>query len=182
MWALPQWRSRNSRWWIIFPRVVEIQLENVNKTTSSCPVAFLCFLEAMRHSFNPPQCCSHSKKKQPSIIHHQISGDEDSSKLQWVDPPGVSKTDVKHTSTPSKRPMAPPHTFWMPLRISFWYGAWLGKWAKNGPNCWLSGDFLCLGRLGKGERSPSWSSAKQWCTDHSCAALGSGIQDNSTAQ
>lgn len=68
MWALPQWRSRNSRWWIIFPRVVEIQLENVNKTTSSCPVAFLCFLEAMRQSFNPPQRCSHSKKK--TAIHH----------------------------------------------------------------------------------------------------------------
>ena len=64
-----QWRSRNSRWWIIFPRVVEFQLENVNKTTSSCPVAFLCFLEAMRHSFNPPQCCSHSKNNShPSSI------------------------------------------------------------------------------------------------------------------
>ncbi len=34
-----QWRSRNPRWWIIFARVMEIQLENANKITSSCPVA-----------------------------------------------------------------------------------------------------------------------------------------------
>lgn len=176
-----QWRSRNSRWWIIFPRVVEIQLENVNTTTSSCPVAFLCFIEGHETKLQPAPVLQPFKKK--TAIHHP------SPDFRWwrlyqtaMSGPARCLKNWRQTHLdPIQKANGTSSYVLDAASYFFWYGAWLGKWAKNGPNCWLSGDFLCLGRLGKGERSPSWSSAKQWCTDHSCAALGSGIQDNSTA-
>lgn len=124
-----------------------------------------------------PSAAAIQKRKQPSIIHHQISGDEDSSKLQWVDPPGVSKTDYKSWKLqthldPIQKANGTSSYVLDAASYFFWYGAWLMD-----PFRWLSLSWP----FGERERSPSWSSAKQWCTAHSCAALGSGIQDNSTA-
>lgn len=128
-------------------------------------------IEAMRQ-ISPPSAAA-IPKKQPSIIHQQVSehrvkiviGNHAFNQLQvmktlpncneWTRQVSqklpINHESFKHTLTPSKGPMAPPQIFWMPLRISS--DMVPGWW-------WLSLSWPFWGR----ERSPFWSSAKQWCT------------------